>query len=465
MNTFHQESNHSYKFSPKNNQRTIDFKIFLLSILITATFYVVPLGRVESFGTDYRLFDFAFGVFFILIGISEWPKIIKIFKERKKVFWWASILILLVWASLIVTFITGGAPKAFPAIIRSIRFTAHFFTGACVVALVDSPSKYRRILNVFYINILIQAGLAIAQKLGWLGTFWPSYYVSSYGELPVGTLSAHHKHIGIVMLLGIGICLTFIKVKKDIFSKFIAIFSMGLMVAASIFALSRTGWLGLAGMALGYFYIYRRQSIGTALIIIIGLLLSLLILQWVGIDLLTLAKEDLDLVVFDRYERFGIEGITGDRMQVYDNFPDAIAAAPWILITGTGFQNIITYIRAAGAHNNYIQVLFELGVFGFIVYMGMLRQILRELQNAGKVLSNLLENAYAKSTFAVFVGILFTMLVGESFWGQTSMQTMTAQIMIMIGLAIAPLYHWHNDAPSESDPGHMADNQSAEKTT
>jgi len=442
MNRYSLKNSQRTMFKTKKKEKVIDFPIFFLSLLITASFYVVPLQRIEYFGTDFRLFDFVFAAFFILVGLQHWNKLLVVFKKQDGIFKWVLILLVMVWLSLIMTFTTGGSSKILPSIVRSLRFTAYFLTGAFVIVLVDSPQKFRWIMKVFYFNIVLQAGLAIAQKLGWIGTFYPVYYVASYGETPVGTLSAHHKQIGIVMVIGVGMSLAYLMASKDFFGKFLHIIFMGMMVAASVFAISRTGWLGLAGLALGYFLIYKGRSIGVGIFVIIGISLTLLLLQFIGIDFVNLIEQDVNMVVIDRFERFGIEGITGDRLKVYDNYPDAIVKAPWILLVGTGFQNIITFIRAAGAHNNYVQVLFELGIFGFIVYSRMLYQILRELHQAGRILSGVLESAFAKSAFSVFVGILFTMLVGESFWAQSSMRTLTAQIMIMVGLAVAPLYNW-----------------------
>lgn len=439
MNTYNKSRNYLRPVTPKK-EKVLSFPFLMLLVLITSTFYVVPLGRFEYFGTSFRLFDFVFAFFFVFVAIWDWQRVIDVVKQNKKIFWWSSILLLMVWGSLIFTILTGSASRFLPALIRSIRFSAYFFTGAFVVAFVDSLSKFRWALNIFYINIIVQAALSTAQKIGLIGTFWPTIYTMSYGTLPVGTLSAHHKHIGVVMLLGVGISLTFIRANKGVIRKLFAIIFMGLMIAATVFAISRTAWLGMAGLAAAYFFVYKERSLGIGILVVIGLILSLLILQWSGIDFISLLEEDVSMVVFDPYEREGIVGITGDRLKVYDNFPDAVAKAPWILLTGSGFQNAQTFIRSAGAHNNYFQVLFELGIFGFIVYLGLLQQILKELLQAGIKLENKLQQTLAKDTFAVFIGILLTLFVGETFWGQPSMQTLTAQIMILVGLAVSPMY-------------------------
>jgi len=421
-------------------ENDLSFQIFILAILVSSTFYVVPLSRFEYFGTDFRLFDFVFAFFFLTVGLNKLSDVIQLLKKKKTFFWWISILLVLVWFSLAMTFATGGTAKVLPAIIRGIRFTAYLFTGVYVVVLVDTSQKFRWILRILYINIIIQAALSTAQRLGWLGSLWPYYYTSIYGELPVGTLSAHHKQIGVVMLIGLGISLSYIRTRKNIFTRFINIFFMGLMISASVFAVSRTAWLGMAGMALGYFFIYKNRSIGMLILLIIGLFSSFFLLERIGVDISGVLQEDINRVFLNRIEQQGLEGVAGDRFTVYETVPERIARNPWILLIGTGFQNQSTFFYGSGAHNNYLHVWMELGIFGFIIYMGMLHNILLDLRKVRVKVQDSLENTYAQDVFAVFVGILFTMLVGETLWAQPSMQTMTAQIMIMVGLGVAPFY-------------------------
>lgn len=416
--------------------------VWLAAILITATFYTVPLSRFELAGTDFRLFDFVFAFFTMFVGLRLFPLVKKLFNERGGVFYWAGWLLVLVWGSLIFTILLSGWGALGPGIVRAVRFTAYFFVGAFLVVVARKQEDVNFLLMFFYLNILLQAILAIVQGLGFLGSFWPSYYLANYGFRPVGTLSAHHKQIGIVMLLGLGVSLAYLRMHKNIFRRIFILVGMGLMIAATFFVASRTSWLGLAGLVLGIFLVHRMRSPFIILPVAIGLIIIFLLTQAASGDLIgDLLRENIDSVLFDRLDRQGIEGIVGDRLRVYDNFPDAVLETPWILITGTGFQNIRWAIGATGAHNNYVQPLFELGIVGFYVYMSLLFAIPRTLKTTSEKFTNSDIGILAQDARVVFVAILVTMLVGESFWGQTSMQTLTAQIMILIGLASAP-YFW-----------------------
>jgi O-antigen ligase len=203
-----------------------------------------------------------------------------------------------------------------------------------------------------------------------------------------------------------------------------------------VFAASRTAWLGFVALALAYLYVHWGKAIGVTILVAVGILLMF----WLTRDFVqTPLEETFRFVFIDRIERQGIEGILGDRIEVYDNYPDAIYQAPWILIIGTGFQNISVYLRATGAHNKFVQAWFELGIIGFIIYIAFLISTLRSLYRSGQQASDTLQRTVAQDMWAVFVAILATMLVGETLWAQYSMFTLTGQIMTLMALAISPL--------------------------
>ena len=420
--------------------KVLSFPIVMLALVITSTFYVVPLARLDTFGTDMRLFDFVFAFFFLTVGLQAWPSVIGLIKTKNRLFWWSGMLLILVWLSMVVTVSTGGLGRLMPAIIRSIRFSAFILLGAYVVVFVDSKAKFKLILGVVFVNILVQALLSAAQRLGWVGTFYPGHILQMYGFHPVGTLSAHHKHIGVVMMLGLGVSLTLLRTIRNLLVRFLIVFAAGAMIAASVFAVSRTAWLGIGGIVLGYFLIHKTKSIGIIILVIVGLLIGLFAVDSLGFDVISVLEDDFNRVFTDRIQRAGFEGVAGPRLQIYETVPNRIRRNPWILIIGTGFQNQSSFFFGSGAHNNFMHVWMELGVIGFFVYLGLLFQILRDLRAASKKLNDPLEQTLAQDTFAVFIGIILTMIVGETFWAQPAMQTMSAQIMILVGLAVAPFY-------------------------
>jgi O-antigen ligase len=425
-----------------SHEEHIGFPIFVSSLLITSYFYCLPIVHLGSLGTDLRLYDFAFAFFFLAVGLREWPRLRELQKDHSSFHYWGGLLLILVWLSLIVTLVTGGISQLLPALVRSVRFTSFFLAAGYLVILVDTAHRYRFILYTIYFNIIIQSALAFSQGMGWLHSFWPIFY----GEIPVGTLSWHHKQIGVVMLMGIAITLSLLRTSKYPLSKLVLLLLLGPIVVVPIFSISRTAWLGFGALAIGYLLIHRRQAIGVSILAICGILALL----WLtGGNVQDRMSADINLVLVDRYERLGYLGIVGERLAVYDNFPKAIQESPWILLIGTGFQNISEFISASGAHNNYAQAWFELGIFGFIIFIGFLIRILQNLNRTAEIVHSPLENALAKDAGAFFIAVLATMWVGETLWAQYSMYSLTGQIMTFFALTTSPFY-WAKNKNSKA---------------
>lgn len=331
------------------------------------------------------------------------------------------------------------------AVIRAFRFSSYLVASGFVVVIVKDSRQYRFMLWVIYGNIAVQALLAFAQALDWLPGFWPDYWLAAYGEWPVGTLSPHHKHIGVVMLLGVALTLVFVRTARSLFIRLLLIVLMGIMVAVIGFVASRTAMLGLAALLLADIHVHKVRSVGYLLLIFLGLYL----LWMFSSDTVKESLEyNLETTVTGRIERFGIAGVAQERTNIYTgSIPETIRSYPWALLTGTGFQNVATYLQGAtAAHNNYAQVLLELGIVGLVIYTRMLLKILKNLRSVGSLRTlDQLEREGALGTWAGFVAVMATMLVGESLWAQYSMFTLTGQIMTLVALAVSPML-W-------SDPG------------
>src|SRR5690606_234492 len=138
-----------------------------------------------------------------------------------------------------------------------------------------SRKKFIIILTVFFVNVLIQASLAFLQGIGILESFWPDYWREMYSfmDSPVATLSPHHKHIAIVMLMGFSLsaCLLF-HFKNLVLKVFFAICAL-LLVVIPLMSGTRTFVLGMAGVIVALLWITKGRSIGIAIFLGLGLLL------------------------------------------------------------------------------------------------------------------------------------------------------------------------------------------------
>lgn len=423
------------KAVPTTQDRKLGFPVIALAGLLTSYFYVLPFGRysVSTFTTDFRLFDFTILAFVATVVVPYRHRLAALVAERGSYHRVVVLLIAIVWLSLLMTYATSGVSKFLPGVIRAARFSAYLLTASWVVMLANTPTRARFIARVLLVNIAVQATLALLQTREIIPNLWPTYW-QSYGDYPVGTLSPHHKHIGVVMLLGTGMCLGLLHGSR----RFLVVVGLVCVIAMTlvvpVLSGSRTAWLGLGTLFAAHALRQRLGGIHIILVVAGGLVLA----YFAGGDWLIEAAEDqFDRRFMTAVEEGTPEEIYSNRTQVYfENIPRAIERTPWILVVGTGFQNIGS-VASVAAHNNYLQAWMELGLIGLIIYLTFLFRILKTLNFCAHHADTQAERSLAIGGWATFVGVLATMLVGESLWAQYSMFTLTGQIMAVVGVATA----------------------------
>jgi O-antigen ligase len=413
--------------------------MFWLTLMIFSLFYCLPLGRytIAGISTDFRIYDFMFIVFLLFVGAEELPKLQALIKDKRQYHRFAWFLILMVIFSIAISFITRGR-IVLSTFIRVYRFMMYFLVGSFTFIILNTPKRQKFALNVYYINVIFQVILAFAQSMGWLPNFWPAYWLEGYGDFPVGTLSPHHLQIGIIMLIGIGLSMMFFRLKKNIFIRVVLVILLSLMMVVTIRSELRTAWVSLIGWLIAYVIIYRERSIWPILLLTFGIFLTYFLF---GNDIWVSLQDVLDRRLIYPYEARGFRGVLSDREAIYaDNPFNILKERPWILFTGAGFQNV-SYVLggATGAHNNYLQVFFELGVFGLIIYMLFLKSIYDMLKKTAKIAETKIEQFLANDTLAIYFAVLISMLAGETMWAQYSAFTLTGQIMVFIAIAVSPL--------------------------
>jgi O-antigen ligase len=104
-------------------------------------------------------------------------------------------------------------------------------------------------------------------------------------------------------------------------------------------------------------------------------------------------KDKLDLT---------IDGSIGYRLYMFEKILDFIAIHP---LTGSGYLGVWTLFDelSGSAHSQYFDVLFRVGIFGFIVYIVLIKRVVSYLLKCDK------------SLFYGFVGVLFYGFFHETF--------------------------------------------------
>ncbi|WKZ61646.1 MAG: O-antigen ligase family protein [Cyclobacteriaceae bacterium] len=421
-------------------------EVIWLSILITSYFYCLPLGRFSlgNFLTDFRIFDFAIIAFWLFNWKYLSGRVGFIYRQKKFSPSVLKILIIIVLVSIIFNITYRGLGYLGPTLIRAFRFVAYLSTLVAVIAIVSDRKRFKFIFYVFFFNILLQATLAFFQSIGALEHFWPLYWREMYAfnDAPVATLSPHHKHIGVVMLMGLALSLAMVQFSRNVFNRIFYSIAALLTLLIPLFSGTRTFLLGVAGLVLGLLYMTKTRFIPLIIFLSIGFFIAFVNLsdeiKDAAVGRITEKYEDR---IVREYEVGGIAELASERTIIYESIFRAISDFPLLLVTGAGFQAGTVFVFGNGAHNNFLQFLLETGLIGLFFFLSFLYRTSGNLMEARSKLPYRFERTIAEFSWIGFVGLFFTMFVGETLYAQPSMFTLAGQIMIFLGLGLAP-YFW-----------------------
>ncbi|MEO7990190.1 MAG: O-antigen ligase family protein [Chryseolinea sp.] len=414
-----------------------------LVVLLVSYYYCLPLGRfsVGGFDSDFRVFDFAI-VFNFVYYLSN-PSIAKEFSILSNATaWfvrWYKVLSILVVFSILIALMYSGSSFLLPTLIRAFRFVSYMMTAFLVFAVVRNKSDF---IFFFQLTFWLMAGvgfIAFLQGLGLLPNFWPDYWRIMYSEndAPVATLSPHHKHIGVIMLTGVCIGIGNLMITRSVIVK-IAIGVMCLiMFTVPLFSGTRTYMLGFVGVIPAILILGNSRAVIPIAVMVLG---AYFFLQYSGDEITSRVENKFNERVTGRIEKLGYGGLYEERTVIYFDILRTITDKPYLLVTGTGFQNIQNFIAANGAHNNYLQALMELGIGGLFVFVSFLILLWKNLWRVMRVSRDKDIVIIAQYTWVAFCGVLVTMFVGETFWGQAAMFTLAGQLSFLFSLAVTPLY-------------------------
>ncbi len=427
-----------YKYLKSN--RVIS--VLPLAILMISFFYCLPLGRFSlgGFDSDFRVFDFA--IFFVFLYYLSNQNVTReinhLLASRPWFLRWLKILSILILISILISLLYSGTSFILPRLIRAYRFIAYLLVPFLTFAVVRRKSDYLVLYNLLFWLMAGVGGIAFLQGLGFLPNFWPEYWRVMYSEndAPVATLSPHHKHMGVIMLVGVCIGIGYLLRVRSLWLKVMIAVACLVMFTVPLFAGTRTYLLGFVGVLPAILLIGRGQAIVPIALMVLG---SIVFLSYSGDSVSSRVEKKFDERVTARYEKLGYEGLYRERTVIYMDIFQAITKSPYILITGTGYQNIFKFIGANGAHNNYLQALMELGLLGFFVFISFLVILWKNLHKTFTVKDRDI-SLNAQYTWVALCGILLTMFVGETFWGQAAMFTLAGQLSFLFSLAVSPLY-------------------------
>ena len=430
-----------YNSEPVSNSSIADkYNFLLIALYITSFFYCLPIIKLNYSGliTDIRLYD-------LIFPLILWNFILKNFKQFKLESTTVAyakynyIFISIIFISLFLTYTYGGPFKLLIAMVRFYRIVSFWSIGLIIIVYIKDHQRLKQLIYVFYFNCVLQAFLGGLQTLDFLPNFWPDYWQAMYGDLySVGTLAPHHKHIGIIMILTVGLSVAVLRSKNNILIKCIAVISIAAAIFTTMGADSRTGY-GAILVYLIYSLLFLRGGQASR---IIGVLFSIIILFYaIG----PAVGERIQYIegrqqVMSSHEGGIIAGNLATRSWIWKKIISRLYERPLLLLFGSGFQNNSEYGGIGGAHNNYLHILAELGLYGFMIYFLWLKNIYHEMKYKSLNSNSSFGRIYCSEILAIYVSILITMLIGETLYAQRAMMSLSGQLNILFAFGTHPLW-------------------------
>jgi O-antigen ligase len=148
--------------------------------------------------------------------------------------------------------------------------------------------------------------------------------------------------------------------------------------------------------------------------------------------------------IFDEEEKNWIERIDDNRWFIYQSAIEHLLDNPQYLLIGAGFQNAGVAIGkvAIAAHNAYLNVIAEHGLFGFFVYFSFLYFLFTLAWKVRKRSNTKLSRVMATNWIALYAGLLAANFFGEIIYPGRALFTFLGTFFIVAVLFLHPA--WRN---------------------
>lgn len=270
--------------------------------------------------------------------------------------------------------------------LRFIAYGAFYFS---TVQLLSDRERFRRVLRAVMVFIPLLALFSIIQYLLWNGKI---YWIRplTLGGTPFGPYVNRNHYAGLIeMVFPLVVALFLYYRPQVVYGSFrervadligqartnlhLLYGFSGLLIAVSVFlSLSRGGIIGLSlsMVAFGVFLMLREGATRRSVLVMLLFLAVMLAVGWFGWD-----------PIFERFEKIRNPSgeISGLRLPLWR---DSLHGIRDFFLTGTGFGSfryVYPHYRtiggdriAAHAHNDIIELVFEGGLIGFVVFAGFL---------------------------------------------------------------------------------------------
>ena len=328
----------------------------------------------------------------------------------------------------------------------SLRAAAFLLLFALPASVEYSRRDVARVLNVAGFGIAALACAGILQYLGVVDFAFSTAWLvggreaSSDAAEPLHSflLGYNRRCVGLVMSLGVFVGIAITSLSQGAIKKLLGPMICCLAFMCLIGSHSRSGLLGLVG-GLALMVIFLKPQ------------------QWIVLGTLAVSGAGIIVLLFGEQlgfsERFGALTSTGEfsvssggqRVYEWGNIAKRLVSHPTELVFGIGFLNFASYYRGYlfvtvlhHAHNLYLHVLTELGIFGALLFFWW---ILSHLKTIGRAAVRRDQENWRRLLFGAFVGTLGLVFAGglgvESLYPMPSSYPFVQTYLPILGMVVS----------------------------
>ena len=331
---------------------------------------------------ELKLFD----IMSIIAVVKFYPKIARLLARKDTTKKFLLLILLCVTFSSFLTFArTIDLEWAIVVLLRWWRLLSYLAIFLIIRYGNFARTDHEKFMLTILVSCVLQAILILLQKMELVPILWSGNELYYNEIVPSGTLGLNHVNHVIFMTIGLAAAVAYSSLasRRKHLRTVVAMTAAALLVAAMFAGEARLTFVALAVFGL----VLLKTSAGwkyllmtVAMIVVVGIVTN--------IHVVDMAEELWSHQFETKVERRQAQGAEGfqsidpGRDAIFNWTINTILERPDYLIIGIGYQNFRSAGGPVSAHNTYFQVLIELGVIGFVAWMGFFLVLYRNLSEA-----------------------------------------------------------------------------------
>lgn len=326
-----------------------------------------------------------------------------------------------------------GMPLNFLIAAYRIQTVAFLFLAFAVPLRYSVDRElFLQCLKLIWIFSMVLAVLTILDYAGF-GDFAFSTYREE-GELGhLGVLGFNRAGHGKMLVTGIFMCFAMTQLTRNLLLKTLGYISIPLLLTALLFSFSRSSYVVLivAAMSLAVTLGGARALKGILMTFFGVIVIYIILMQF---------PELRERFLFIGGQRTAFEASAG-RIAGWTELLSWLLESPGILAVGAGFQNFSYFVKIhaeigelESGHNNFLHILVELGILGFLAFIGWLVSIFYWLVSWRRTMTDKIDKMMPGIFASLMIGIVASCMFSETLYPVVSMVPWMVHFCLILGI-------------------------------